>query len=110
MKTESPKPEPTAHVIKIAHALEERGAQLKLEHWDGHKHIDIFIPSARLYIEVNGLQHYTNPDKIVADLKRMHFSDGDDFVTMSITNQLIDTHLDNIADAIVEVVKRRSVK
>ena len=47
-------------------------------------------------------------ERLTTDLKRNHFSDGDDFFTLTITNQLIDTHLDNIADAIVKVVVERS--
>ena len=98
------KKEPTIHALKLAEALRARGITLELEHWDGHKHVDIYIPAARLYIEVNGLQHYTDPKLLLADLKRAHFSDGDDFNTISITNQLVDTHLDGIADAILKVV------
>lgn len=98
-------PEPTPQTLKLAEALKARGVHLELEHWDGHKHIDIFIPSARLYIEVNGLQHYTDPKLLFADLRRSHFSDGDDYLTIPITNQLIDSHLDGIADAITQVVQ-----
>lgn len=101
-------PKPTPQTLKLANALKARGVQLELEYWDGHKHIDIYIPKANLYIEINGLAHYTDPKQIAADLKRNHFSDGDDFFTMSITNQLIDTHLEKIADAIVVVVGERS--
>lgn len=80
-----------------------------MEYWDGHKHVDIFIPSARLFIEVNGLQHYTESKQILADLKRSHFSDGDDFDTVELTNQLIDRYLNKIANAVVSVVRQRSI-
>jgi very-short-patch-repair endonuclease len=101
------KPKPTVQVLKLAQALKGKGVKLELEHWDGHKHVDIFIPSARLYIEVNGLKHYTDPKQIIADLKRNHFSDGDDFLTLPITNQLINTHLEEMATAIFAVAKER---
>jgi very-short-patch-repair endonuclease len=102
------KPTPTRQTLALVKALENSGITLEVEYWDGHKHVDIYIPKARLYIEVNGLAHYTDPKQIIADLKRNHFSDGDDFFTMPITNQLIETHLVSIADAIVAVVRERS--
>ena len=46
----------------------------------------------------------------MTDLKRNHFSDGDDFLTLPVTNQLIDTHLEGMAEAIFEVVRDRSNK
>lgn len=97
----------TKQTAKLAEALRARNVRVAVEHWDGHKHIDIFVPDARLYIEIDGIQHYDNPKQIIADLRRDHFSDGDDFSTMRITNQLIDTHLEPIADAIAGVVERK---
>jgi hypothetical protein len=52
--------------------------------------------------------HYIDPETILRDLKRTHFSDGDDFDTLELTNQLIDVHLDAITSAICDVVKTRS--
>jgi very-short-patch-repair endonuclease len=101
------KPIPTKQVLALADALKEKGIELELEYWDGHKHVDICISKAKLFIEINGLQHYTDPEQIITDLKRNHFSDGDDFFTIPITNQLVETHLKGIAGAIVEVVKER---
>ncbi len=98
---------PTKQTVKLADALRARNVRISVEHWDGHKRIDIFVPDARLYIEVDGLQHFVDPKQIIADLRRDHFSDGDDFSTMRITNQLIDTHLEPIADAIAEVVAKK---
>jgi very-short-patch-repair endonuclease len=106
--TEGQKPIPTKQTLALVKALESKGIKLEVEYWDGHKHVDIYIPKAKLYIEINGLAHYTDPRQIIADLKRNHFSDGDDFFTMPITNQLIDKHLESIADAIVKVVAERS--
>lgn len=42
----------------LAAALKKRGVELELEHWDGHKHVDIYIPKDHLYIEVDGVPHY----------------------------------------------------
>lgn len=98
----------TKQTEKLADALRARNVRVAVEHWDGHKHVDIFVPDARLYIEVDGLQHYIDPKQIIADLRRDHFSDGDDFSTMRVTNQLIETHLDEIANAVAEVVALKS--
>ncbi len=100
-------PTPTKQVDYLNQALTDRGIKTKVEYWDGHKHIDIAILSARIYIEIDGLHHYTDPKQIEADFKRNHFSDGDDFETIHITNQLIDKHLEAIAEAISRVVKDR---
>lgn len=98
---------PTRQTVVLANALRARNVNVAVEHWDGHKHIDIYLPDARIYIEVDGLKHYVEPKQIIADLRRDHFSDGDDFSTMRITNQLVDTHLNEIADAIAGVVLRK---
>lgn len=91
-------------------ALEQRGITVQSEHWDGHKHIDIFIPAVGMYIEVDGLPHYTNSRQIIADLQRDHFSDAEGFVTKHIPNELIDTHLEEVADAIARIVKERGIQ
>lgn len=95
----------TKQTLKLAKALENRGIKVKCAHWDGHKHIDICIPEARIYIEVDGLHHYTDPKQIIADLNRDHYSDDAEFFTKHISNQLIETHSEEIADAIAQIVK-----
>lgn len=94
---------PTEHVLKLVEALKNRGVELKVEHWDGHKHIDIYIPKDRLYIEVDGMHHITRPETIISDLNRDYFSFKESFFTKHVTNEAIDTHLDQIADAIAHV-------
>ncbi|MBP6858780.1 MAG: DUF559 domain-containing protein [Candidatus Pacebacteria bacterium] len=96
---------PTKHVILLAEALKKRGVEFKLEHWDGHKHIDIYIPKDNLYIEVDGLRHYTDHDQIIADFNRDYFSFKDGFFTKRITNELIDGHAEQIVDAIATVAQ-----
>lgn len=88
-------------------ALIKRGMNAQLEYSDGHKTVDIAVLSARLFIEVDGIQHFTNSEQIIRDFKRNHYSDGDDFSTFYVTNQLIDKYLDEIADALVKVIKER---
>ena len=80
----------------------------QLEYSDGHKTVDIAVLNAHLYIEVDGIQHFTNSEQIIRDFKRNHYSDGDDFSTFYVTNQLIDKYLDEIADALVKVISEKS--
>ena len=88
-------------------ALCSRGIRAELEYSDGHKTVDIAILDAHMYIEVDGIQHFTNPVQIVRDFKRMHFSDGDDFNTFYVTNQIIDNYVEEVASALVEVIKMK---
>lgn len=98
-----PNIKPTKYVLMLADALKQRGVILEVEKWDGHKHVDIYIPNDNLYIEVDGLPHSTNVKQIIADLNRDYFSFKDGFFTKHITNELIENHLDEIADAIATV-------
>lgn len=96
---------PTKHTQLLVDALLKRGVELEVEHWDGHKHIDIYIPKDNLYIEVDGIHHITNPKTIISDLNRDYFSFKDGFFTKHITNEAIETNLDEIADAIANVAQ-----
>lgn len=89
-------------------ALRTKGIIAQLEYSDGHKTVDIAILQAHLYIEVDGIQHFTNSEQIMRDFKRYHYSDGDDFSTFYVTNQLIDTHLDEVVNALVKVIETKS--
>lgn len=95
---------------RLYKALLEKGVNAKFEYSDGHKTVDIAVLNAHLYIEVDGLQHFTNPEQIMRDFKRNHYSDGDDFSTFYVTNQIIDGYLNKVVDAIVEVIKQRQVE
>lgn len=99
--------EPTKNEQLLYDALIKRGVPAKLAHDDGHKTVDIAVLPARLYIEVDDIRHFENPDQIMRDFKRHHFSDGDDFDTFYVTNQIVENRVDKVADALAEVVKRR---
>lgn len=96
---------PTKQCKLLIDALRSRGVELIVEHWDGHKHIDIYIPKDNLYIEVDGMLHITRPETIISDLNRDYFSFKENFFTKHITNEAIDTHLNEIADAIAHIAK-----
>lgn len=88
-------------------ALGHKGLPVIQEYWDLHKHIDLAIPSAHIFIEVDGLFHYTNPKQIEADFTRTRYSNGDNFDTIHIPNHAVKNHLDEVAEAIANVVKDR---
>jgi len=92
---------------KLHSALLQRGVEADIEKWDGHKHIDVSLDDAALYLEIDGDHHYTDSDTILRDLKRDYFSSDEGFGTIHIPNDMIDTHLDKVADALVKVVRVR---
>lgn len=98
---------PSIHAKMLYEALIARGVKAQLEYFEGHKTVDIAVLDSHLYIEVDGLHHFTDSDQILRDFKRSHFSDGDDFRTFYVTNQIIDKYLDSVADALFDVVNRK---
>jgi len=90
-------------------ALKKLGVDVIPLYCDGHKTVDMAVLPAHLYIEVDDIGHFINPDQIERDINRNHFSDGDDFRTFYVTNQIIESkYLDQVAEALVEIVKRRT--
>ncbi|MDR1022952.1 MAG: hypothetical protein LBL94_06765 [Prevotellaceae bacterium] len=53
------------------------------------KTVDIAIPSAKLYIEVNGAQHVENCEQLRSDLWRSYYSFNAGFLTLSVFNDAI---------------------
>lgn len=72
-----------------------------------HKHIDISIDNAGLYIETDGDDHYTNAETIFRDLKRDYFSNEDGYDTLHFPNFIIEKNIDAVADALCEVINMR---
>lgn len=101
---------PSKQTKMLYDALKSKGINAQMEYYDGHKTVDIAILDAHIFIEVDGIQHFTNPKQILSDFKRYHFSDGDDFNTFYVTNQIIDKYVDEVANALLEVVKIKSGK
>lgn len=95
---------------KLHKAIIKKGVDAKLEYPDGHKHIDIYIPSARIAIEVDGIQHYTNPKQIISDLGRSRGSQKKGVDTIHIPNDLVVKYLKKITNALVEVAKELAYK
>lgn len=107
MLKETKKPIATKYVESLNKLLLDKGVNTQLEYWDGHKHIDIAILEAKIFIEIDGIQHFIDPEEIERDFKRNHYSDGDDFYTIHIPNIIINSYLGEISNAIVKVVKNR---
>ena len=97
---------PTEHENKLVEALRRRGVELEVHHYDGHKHVDIYIPKDNLYIEVDGMHHITRPDRIISDFNRDYFSFKEGFFTKHITNEAIDTTVSNSAKPLEETCSR----
>jgi very-short-patch-repair endonuclease len=104
------KNKPTKEARDLKEALEQHGVCVYEELYDGYKCIDLAIPKARINIEIDGIQHLTNPRQILADLERGHFSHKSGYDTMHIPNEMIRKHLKEIADALAEASKIRERK
>ena len=102
--------EPTPQAKKLHEALKKRGIYNELEPFDGHKHVDISIPWAKLNLEVDGKYHLTDPEHLFRDLERDSFSHKKGISTIRIPNFFVDNHLDELADSIAEVARKRKMK
>ena len=69
--------------------------------------MDISIPWARLNIEIDGRHHLLNPKQLYSDLERDSYSQEDEKGTIRITNDAIEKDLDEIADSIAKVARKR---
>jgi very-short-patch-repair endonuclease len=96
---------PTEEELILNKALNNLGIETKLQHWDGHKHIDIFIPAGKIYIEVDGVNHFTDVRQIMSDFQRDHYSDDDGFHTLWIPSDVVNEQATSIASAILKILK-----
>jgi len=98
------------HAQKLYDALKRRGVYCELESYDDHKHIDISIRDAKLYIGVDGKHHSLDPEQLHVDLVRAEESQKKGFATKRYTLGEIDKNLEGIADTLAEVVEQRIKK
>jgi very-short-patch-repair endonuclease len=103
---------PTKEAWDLKEALEKRGVRVLMELHDGYKHIDIAIPGAKINVEVDGIQHLTNPKQILADLNRGYYSHKNGYNTMHIPNEMIRLHLEEISEALAEAsrIKEKQIR
>ena len=81
------------------------GINAELEKYDGHKTIDIAIPSLKVNIEIDGMQHNYSYKQALADLKRTYYSFKRGYVTLRIPNSLIRENLHETAVYIAGFLK-----
>ncbi len=98
------KTQPTKHAISLHNALKKVGVEAFLEYFDGHKHVDIYVPKGKIYIEIDGAHHYTSAFQIRTDFVRDHHSDDDGFHTLRIANEVVEREAIKIARAIQKIV------
>ena len=97
----------TAEAKSLYESLRLRGVNAVLEYFDGFKHVDIGIPDAYIYIEIDGENHILDPDQIERDFLRDHYSEKEGIATLHISNESVEKYADRIADAVVVVVEKR---
>lgn len=102
--------EPTKEAASLRKELEERGVKVYTELNDKYKRVDLALPAAKLNVEVDGIQHLTDPNQIVADLARGYYSHKLGYDTMHIPNEMIRSHLKAIAEGLAEASKIREKK
>jgi very-short-patch-repair endonuclease len=98
--------EVTPHEKKLFDALNERGIFSELSYCDDDKCVDLHIPEINLNIEVDGVNHYTDSEQILADILRDNYSERDGIHTFRVPNDAIDKHLDGVVKAISEIISR----
>lgn len=98
--------QPTPQARKLHDALKRRGIPAELEKWEGHKHIDIAIPSARINIEVDGQHHNFNDEQAFSDLQRTFFSFEKGYYTLRIPNSLIENRLNRAVDLVIGIIEK----
>ena len=97
----------TPQARRLSRALNDLHVQHELEYYDGYKHVDIAIPSARLYLELDGAQHGFNPKQMIADDERDKYSQKSGWTTKRIPNVWIDKNVNKLAASIAILVRKR---
>jgi len=100
-------PEPTFYAKKLEVLLKKLGVKVNEEVWDGHKTVDLSVPDGKLDIEVDGLQHLTDPQQIITDFKRSGYSREDGYETIRVHNIDLEHDAESIASAIAKVSAER---
>jgi len=100
----------TPEAVSLREALEKYGIRVLTEVYDGYKHIDLTIPDSHINIEIDGKQHLIDPNQILADLDRSHYSDDLGYHTLHVHNEEIRENLEEIAIAIAEAAKIQEAK
>ncbi len=90
--------------------LKKIDIKCNLEYWDGHKHVDIAILWAKLYVEVDGEHHFYNYKQMRSDDQRDYFSALDGFETLGVENDEVQYELNEVANWIAKIARARYYK
>lgn len=96
---------PTSKENKLAEALKREGIMLQQQYEHKGKTVDIFIPDAKLVIEVDGSHHLTEPEQILKDFHREFYDELEGIHTLHIPNSFIndEKHFNEVINAIIGV-------
>ncbi|HVP92119.1 MAG TPA: DUF559 domain-containing protein [Acidobacteriota bacterium] len=97
----------TPQALKLSKALTSFDVEHKLEQYDGYKHVDIAIESAKLYLELDGSQHAFSTRQMLADDDRDKHSQKAGYTTKRIPNAWVDQNVDRLAANIAMLVNKR---
>jgi hypothetical protein len=107
----------TEEQINLYLALVAKNWEVDLEYKDyydpkdssKYKTVDIAILSAKLYIEINGMQHVRDYQQLRSDLWRSYFSFDAGFLTLSVFNDAIKSRdeFHQIVNVINDIARRR---
>lgn len=97
----------TPEALKLSSALKNLEVKHTLEAYDGHKHVDIAIESAKLYIELDGSQHGFSSKQMLADDERDKHSLQAGYTTKRIPNSWVNQNADKLALNIARLVTKR---
>lgn len=104
--------ETTYETLRLYFSLKTYNISAKIEEFDGYKHIDIAIPTAKIHIEVDGRHHNYNAKQAMRDLNRTFYSFLNGYTTIRIPNVLTidDNTLDKTAEILSKFIKEAQKK
>ncbi len=97
----------TPQALKLSKALKGFDVEHTLEQFDGYKHVDISIESAKLYLELDGGQHAFSTKQMLADDDRDKHSQKAGYITKRIPNAWVDKDANKLAANIAILVNKR---
>lgn len=97
----------TPQALKLSKALKSFEVEHRLEQYDGYKHVDIAIESAKLYLELDGSQHAFSTKQMLADDDRDKHSQKAGYTTKRIPNAWVDRNVERLAANIAILVNKR---
>jgi very-short-patch-repair endonuclease len=100
----------SSEALQLYIALRQKGISAELEKWDGFKTIDIAVTSAKVNIEVDGMQHHYNTEQALADLKRTFHAFQKGYLTLRIPNTLVRENIEETAEYIASFLQTSAEK